>query len=152
MVSSPGGIALTRENRSTLSKTCHNATLSTTNLTATGLELAPTPRGDKPATNRLSHGTTVNIEINPPSRPEDVRRSEGIPSTILILGFTRCTRVTIIFVIPLCFISTSRKRFQSRMFHLILVLAIYKPHSDHTVIHTPNTLFYTCGMSLLITS
>jgi len=72
MVSNPGGMVLTREYRSTRSKTCHSATLSTTTLTVTDLELTPTPGGYKPATKRMSHGTAVNIEINPPSRPEDV--------------------------------------------------------------------------------
>jgi hypothetical protein len=48
---------LTGENRRTLTKTCPSATLSTTNLTWTD----PGLRGDKPATNDLSHGTAQEV-------------------------------------------------------------------------------------------
>jgi hypothetical protein len=44
---------LTGENRSTRRKTCPSATLSTTNPTWTDPGLG----GEKPTTNRLSHGT-----------------------------------------------------------------------------------------------
>jgi hypothetical protein len=48
---------LTGENRSTRRKTCPSATLSTTNLTWTDPGSNPGLRGERPATNRLSHGT-----------------------------------------------------------------------------------------------
>jgi hypothetical protein len=54
---SNAGMKLTGENRSTRGKTCPSATLSTTNPTWTDLESNPFFRGEKPATNRLSHGT-----------------------------------------------------------------------------------------------
>jgi hypothetical protein len=48
---------LTGENRSTWGKACPSATLSTTNPTWTDLGLNPGLRGERLATNRLSHGT-----------------------------------------------------------------------------------------------
>jgi hypothetical protein len=48
---------LTRENRRTLRKTCPSATLSTTNPTWIDLVANPGFRGERPATNDLSHGT-----------------------------------------------------------------------------------------------
>jgi hypothetical protein len=48
---------LTGENRRTRGKTCPSATLSTTNPTCTGAGSNPGLRGERPATNRLSHGT-----------------------------------------------------------------------------------------------
>jgi hypothetical protein len=42
-------------------KTCPSATLSTTNLTWTDPESNPGLRGERPATNRLSHGTAVYV-------------------------------------------------------------------------------------------
>ena len=48
---------LTGENRSTRGKTCPSATLSTTNPTWTDRGSNPGLRGERPATNRLSHGT-----------------------------------------------------------------------------------------------
>jgi hypothetical protein len=48
---------LTGENLSTLGKTCPNATLSTTNPTWIRPGWNPGLRGERPATNRLSHGT-----------------------------------------------------------------------------------------------
>ena len=50
-----------RRNRSTWRKFCPNATLSTTNPTQTGLGSKPGFRGEIPATDRLSHGTTCCI-------------------------------------------------------------------------------------------
>jgi hypothetical protein len=47
---------LTGETRSTRGKTCPSATLSTTNPIWTDLGLNPGLRGDRPATNGLSHG------------------------------------------------------------------------------------------------
>jgi hypothetical protein len=54
---------LTGENRSIRGKTCPSATLSTTNFTWTVPGSNPGLRGEKPATNRLSHGTAVGMEI-----------------------------------------------------------------------------------------
>jgi hypothetical protein len=53
---STGGMKLTGENRSTWRKTCPSATLSTTNPTWTD----PGLRGERPATNRLSHDTAYS--------------------------------------------------------------------------------------------
>jgi hypothetical protein len=53
---------LTREPRKTRGGgggTCHSATLSITKPTSTDQGLNPGLRGDRPATNRLSHGTAV---------------------------------------------------------------------------------------------
>jgi hypothetical protein len=46
-----------RENRRTRIKTCPSATLSTTNPTCTDQGANPGLRSERPATNRLSHGT-----------------------------------------------------------------------------------------------
>jgi hypothetical protein len=43
--------------------TCPNATLSTTNLTWTDLGSNPGLRGERPATNRLSHGTAYTYVV-----------------------------------------------------------------------------------------
>jgi hypothetical protein len=48
---------LTGENRSTRGKSCPSATLSTTNPTWTDPASNPGICGERPATNRLSHGT-----------------------------------------------------------------------------------------------
>jgi hypothetical protein len=48
---------LTVENRSTRGKICPSATLSTTNPTWTDPKSNPCLRSERPATNRLSHGT-----------------------------------------------------------------------------------------------
>jgi hypothetical protein len=55
----------TRENRSTRVKTCPSATLSTTNPTWTDPGSNPGLRGERQATNRLSHGT-VKIDVSIP--------------------------------------------------------------------------------------
>jgi hypothetical protein len=54
---------LTGENRITWGGggTCPRATLSTTNPTWTVPGSNPGLRGERPATNRLSHGTAVNL-------------------------------------------------------------------------------------------
>jgi hypothetical protein len=52
---------LTGENRSTRGKTCPSATLSSTNPTWTDPGSNPGPRGERPATNRLSHGTAYPV-------------------------------------------------------------------------------------------
>jgi hypothetical protein len=54
---SDGGMILTGENRGTRRKTCPSATLSTTNPTWIDLGANPGLRGERPATNDLSHGT-----------------------------------------------------------------------------------------------
>jgi hypothetical protein len=51
---------LTGKTRSTREKTCPSTTLSTTNPTWTDPGLDPGLRGERPATNRLSHGTAVS--------------------------------------------------------------------------------------------
>jgi hypothetical protein len=53
---------LTGENRSTREKTCPNATLSTT---WTHLGSNPGLRGERPANNRLSHGTALSEALLP---------------------------------------------------------------------------------------
>jgi hypothetical protein len=52
---------LTGENRSTRRKTCPSATLPTTNPTCTDPRSNPDLRGERPVTNRLSHGTAYLI-------------------------------------------------------------------------------------------
>jgi hypothetical protein len=52
---------LTGENRSTRGKTRPSATFSTTNPTWTDPGPNPGLRGEKPATNRLSHGTAQDL-------------------------------------------------------------------------------------------
>jgi hypothetical protein len=52
-----GGMILTGENRRTRRETCPNATLFTTYPTWIDLGANPGLRGERPATNRLSHGT-----------------------------------------------------------------------------------------------
>jgi hypothetical protein len=54
---SDGGMILTGENRITRRKTCPSATLSTTNPTFIEPGANPGLRGERPATNDLSHGT-----------------------------------------------------------------------------------------------
>jgi hypothetical protein len=56
---------LAGENRSTRRKTCHIATLSTTNPTWTDPESNLVLRGERPATNRLSHGTALSCACLP---------------------------------------------------------------------------------------
>jgi hypothetical protein len=50
---------LTGENRSTRGETCPSTTLSTTNPTWTDPGSNPGLRGERSATNRLSHGTAL---------------------------------------------------------------------------------------------
>jgi hypothetical protein len=54
---------LTWENRSTLRKTCPSATLSTTNPTWTDRGSNTGLRGERPATDRLSHGNATSITV-----------------------------------------------------------------------------------------
>jgi hypothetical protein len=51
---------LTGETRSTRGETCPSANSSTTNPTWTDLRSNPGLRGDRPATNRLSHDTALS--------------------------------------------------------------------------------------------
>jgi hypothetical protein len=57
-----------------------SATLSTTNPTWTDLGANPGPRGERPATNRLSHGTAA-LHI---SSLKNARTSEVYAGTILM--------------------------------------------------------------------
>jgi hypothetical protein len=50
---------LTGQNRSTLGKTYPSVTLSTINPTWSDPGSSPDLRGERPATNRLSHGTAL---------------------------------------------------------------------------------------------
>jgi hypothetical protein len=59
---------LTGENRSTRRKTCPSVTLSTTNPTWIDPGLNPGIRGERPGTNRLSHGTAYTCLINSPKQ------------------------------------------------------------------------------------
>jgi hypothetical protein len=64
---SDGGMILTGENQRTWRKTCPSATLSTTNSTW----IDPGLRGERPATNDLSHGTAQDVpyrDSNPVSQ------------------------------------------------------------------------------------
>jgi hypothetical protein len=54
---------LTEEKRSTRGKTCLSATLSTINPTGSNAGLNPDLRGERPATNRLSHGTALVFAV-----------------------------------------------------------------------------------------
>jgi hypothetical protein len=60
-----GGIIMTGENRRTQRKTCRSAILSTTNPTWTEPGANPGIRGERPATNRLSHGTAHGYFVIP---------------------------------------------------------------------------------------
>jgi hypothetical protein len=55
---------LTGENRSTRRKTCPSATLFTKNPMWTDQGSNPGLRGERPVTNRLSHGTPTAISYN----------------------------------------------------------------------------------------
>jgi hypothetical protein len=57
---SNGGMILTGKNRRTRTETCPSATSSTTNPTWTYPEVNPSLRGDRPGTNRLSHGMALS--------------------------------------------------------------------------------------------
>jgi hypothetical protein len=61
---------LTGENRSTWGKTCPSATLFTTNSTWTDPGSNTGIRGERPATNSLSHGTAnLNLKDSFKQRP-----------------------------------------------------------------------------------
>jgi hypothetical protein len=57
---------LTGENGSTRRKTCPSATVSTTNPKWNDPGSNPGIRGDRPATNRLSHGTALYSCLHEP--------------------------------------------------------------------------------------
>jgi hypothetical protein len=59
---------LTGENRDTRGKTCPSATLSTTNPTWTDPGSNPGLRGERPAANRLSHGTALYLDLSSEGR------------------------------------------------------------------------------------
>jgi hypothetical protein len=61
-VKSHGGMILTGETRETQTETCPSATLSTTDPTWTDSSAIPGLHGERPASNRLSHGT-ANSEL-----------------------------------------------------------------------------------------
>jgi hypothetical protein len=63
---------LTGENRSTRGKTCPSAALSTTNPTWTDPGSNPGLRGERPATNRLSHGTDCVSRLKGPIQVRDI--------------------------------------------------------------------------------
>jgi hypothetical protein len=73
-----GGMILTGKNRRTLRKTCPSATLSTTNLTCIDPGANPGLRGEKPATNDLSHGMALSWQflegISLSRQPRKLRR------------------------------------------------------------------------------
>jgi hypothetical protein len=71
---SDGGMILTGENRRTLRKTCPSATLSTTNPTQIVPGSNPGLRGERPATNHLSHGTTNSVSYEVSKRVRRVLR------------------------------------------------------------------------------
>ena len=55
---------LAGENRSIRGKTCPTVTLSTTNPTWTDPGSNPGLHGERPASNRLSHGTALSVILN----------------------------------------------------------------------------------------
>jgi hypothetical protein len=78
-----GGMILPGENRRTRRKVCPSATFSTTNPTW----IDPGLRGERPATNRLSHGTVsmmmmiIIIIIN---RPDTIVKNKKDKTCLLI--------------------------------------------------------------------
>jgi len=77
---------MTRESCRTSRRTCLTATLSTTNLTLTGLGLKLGLHGERPATNSLSLGKASGTKI------QFVPHSEDTPTdrVIAICGIKRC--------------------------------------------------------------
>jgi hypothetical protein len=60
-VENDGGMILTGENRRTRRKTCPSATLSTTNPIWIDPGTNPGLHGERPASNRLNHGTAYTL-------------------------------------------------------------------------------------------
>jgi hypothetical protein len=56
---SPGGMILTGKTQKKWRKTCHSATMSTTDPTYTDLGANPDLRGESPTTNHLSNGMAL---------------------------------------------------------------------------------------------
>ena len=72
-----GGVLLTRKNRNTSRQTCPTATLSTTNLTWTDSETNPGLQGERPATNRLTHGRPIKTRLYLSYIKNSVRNSQS---------------------------------------------------------------------------
>jgi hypothetical protein len=73
-------MALTGKIRITHRKTCLSATLSTINITVTGLGSTPGLRVVRPTTNRLSHGAAIQIHMNLNyTKTQTVPRSKHAP-------------------------------------------------------------------------
>jgi hypothetical protein len=66
MSTEDGGMILTGKTRRTRRKTCPSATLSTTNPTSIDPGANPGLRGERPATNRLNHGTAPKYDYGSP--------------------------------------------------------------------------------------
>jgi len=91
---------LTRDNTSTWRENCWSATPSTTNLTWTDLGWNPGLRGDRPATNHLSHGKafgigqkqyTLNQSLVPHLPPTFEQHNLTIHPTAILVGLITAT-------------------------------------------------------------
>jgi hypothetical protein len=115
-----GGMILTGENRKTRRKTCPSAPFSNTNPTLIDPGANPGLRGERPATNRLSHGVWVS-------------------------SATTCERVMIEFRLPLLFPSLPPYAAQQQLLKVLNYeySAFYLPPANHTLIHpTDDTVVY----------
>jgi hypothetical protein len=88
-----GGMILTGENRRTRRKTCLSATLSTTNPTWIDQGANPGLRGDRPATNHLSHGVTLPSEECVPWSDIQATDTSNVSSPLIK---TKCSQCDII--------------------------------------------------------
>jgi hypothetical protein len=102
---------LTGKNRRTRRKTCPSATLSTTNLTGIDSGANPGLRGERPATNNLSHGTAQLFDLLFTMWDFKFSRrrvwcselSSGLYSTIILHGSTtQKTALNIVLFTMLC--------------------------------------------------
>jgi hypothetical protein len=75
------------EKLNTLNKTCPNTSVSTTNLTRTGLESNPCLRGVRPANRRLGKGSGVRRR-----RKVEEEDSVVIPHVFIVLPINMCWR------------------------------------------------------------
>jgi hypothetical protein len=91
---------LTRDNTSTWRETCWSATPSTTNLTWTDLGWNPGFRGDRLATNHLSHGKafgigqkqyTLNQSLVPHLPPTFEQHNLNIHPIAILIGLITAT-------------------------------------------------------------